>query len=58
MSEWYYADGDQQFGGVPEETLADLIASGEVLSEDLVWCEGMEDWVAAGDFRIAAPCAR
>jgi hypothetical protein len=44
MKLWYYGRADQQFGPVDEQTLRGKIASGEVMADSLVWCEGMGDW--------------
>ncbi|MAB88778.1 MAG: hypothetical protein CMJ90_04880 [Planctomycetes bacterium] len=45
--DWHYIRGDQQFGPVPFQILQDLARTGDVSAEDLIWCEGMPDWVAA-----------
>lgn len=45
--EWYYAHGDRQAGPVPPAELKQLADGGELLPDDLVWREGMEQWVAA-----------
>lgn len=44
---WYYADGGEQRGPVSDEEIANLIASGTVRANTLVWREGMENWAAA-----------
>ena len=44
---WYYADGGEQKGPVSDEEIANLIASGTVRADTLVWREGMENWAAA-----------
>jgi len=49
--EWYYAKGDQQQGPVSSTELRQLAASGRVLPDDLVWREGMSEWVAASNVR-------
>lgn len=46
MTEWYYGKDGQQHGPVDEATLRARAARGEVGPEDLVWCEGMENWQA------------
>jgi uncharacterized protein DUF4339 len=48
MAEWYYAQGDQQKGPVPWETLQGLADSGKLQRTDMVWKEGMGDWRKAG----------
>ena len=48
MEQWYYAVAGQQQGPVDTETLRKLIASGQVGQQDLVWKDGMANWVAPG----------
>ena len=44
---WYYVqNGTAKLGPVPESELKSLVASGQVQPADLVWSEGMEDWMA------------
>ena len=45
--DWYYAQGDQQFGPVSSAELKQLAASDSLHADDLIWREGMADWVAA-----------
>ncbi|MDB4382102.1 DUF4339 domain-containing protein, partial [Akkermansiaceae bacterium] len=45
MSEWYYGQGGQQEGPLDEATMRSRIASGQVSSSDLVWREGMAEWL-------------
>ncbi|MDF1659350.1 MAG: CD225/dispanin family protein [Verrucomicrobiales bacterium] len=44
--EWYYASNGQQMGPVSQEELISLFDRGEIKASDLVWNEGMPDWVA------------
>lgn len=44
MSQWYYAVGGNSKGPVPESTLRNMIVSGELSPDTLVWCDGMKDW--------------
>ncbi len=44
---WYYLSGDQQHGPVSAGRLHQLARSGTLLPEDLVWREGMDDWLPA-----------
>jgi hypothetical protein len=46
---WYYAQGGSQKGPVEDEELRAKIASGEVASGDLVWREGMKDWLPSSE---------
>ena len=47
-SDWYYAKGNRQLGPVSSTELKQLSESGELTAEDLVWREGMVEWIAAG----------
>ena len=47
IMEWYYAKHGKQEGPVPVERLRAMIASGEVGPSDLVWREGMPEWIPA-----------
>ena len=49
--DWYYAQADQQFGPVSSTELKQLAASGSLHVDDLIWREGMADWVAAQNVR-------
>ncbi len=51
MSTWYYSDGRNKFGPVPERELRDLVSAGEITPDHLVWTEGMKDWQPARDLR-------
>lgn len=47
-NEWLYSRGDNhQEGPVSAKELNRLASSGELSSDDLIWKEGMEDWVPA-----------
>jgi len=45
--QWYYAKGDRQLGPVGTAELKQLAASGSLEPQDLIWREGMDDWVPA-----------
>jgi hypothetical protein len=49
MSEaiWYFADGDEERGPVTEAQIRALIGTGNLKADDLVWREGMDDWLPA-----------
>ncbi len=51
MSTWHYSDGRNKFGPVPERELQNLVSSGEITPDHLVWTEGMDDWQPARDLR-------
>lgn len=59
---WYYADGGQQKGPVDESALDDLVRSGVIQSDTLVWREGQANWmpysVARGSQSGAPPLRR
>lgn len=42
---WYYSKNGTQLGPVEEGELRAKIASGEVSTSDLVWRDGMTDWL-------------
>ena len=45
---WYYSKNGTQLGPVTEEELAAKGRSGEVSPADLIWKEGMGDWLPFG----------
>ncbi len=45
--EWYYSNSGVQSGPVSIEELRAKLASGEVSGADLVWRDGMTDWMPA-----------
>ena len=47
MPEWFYAENDQQHGPVTIEQLTELFAAGTLTPTDLVWREGMAEWLPA-----------
>jgi hypothetical protein len=59
MAAWFYVSNGQQSGPVDEVHLRQLIATGAVGPDDLVWAEGMPQWVAvrAAPHLAAAPMA-
>ncbi|HEX8522655.1 MAG TPA: RDD family protein [Tepidisphaeraceae bacterium] len=44
---WYYAKGQERVGPVTLEELRARVARGEVQPMDLVWTDGMADWMPA-----------
>lgn len=52
---WFYALGDQQTGPVSDSQLDDLLRSGKITSDTLVWREGMADWQPLKQARQAMP---
>ncbi len=45
---WYYSKNGTQLGPVTEQELKAKGGNGEVLATDLVWKEGMPDWLPFG----------
>jgi len=45
--QWYYSKNGTQLGPVPQAELVAKLASGEVSLYDLVWKDGMADWIPA-----------
>ncbi len=52
---WYYEKDGNKAGPVDETRLGELIASGEVTGDSLVWREGLADWIPLRDANFAAP---
>ena len=51
MSEWHYTSGGAQLGPVSTGQLRELARAGRVTPGDLVWKEGMAEWVAASKLK-------
>jgi hypothetical protein len=43
---WFYAQGTNRQGPVPESEIKSLLASGRLAMTDLAWTEGMPNWSA------------
>ncbi len=43
--QWYYSKNSTQLGPVPDAELRAKLASGEVAGTDMVWKDGMTDWL-------------
>jgi hypothetical protein len=48
MSDWFYAKDGRQNGPLELDALQRLVATGEVQPADLVWADGMPQWIEAG----------
>ncbi len=57
-SRWHYAQSGIQVGPVSFEELKSLIASGNVASSDLVWTDGMPNWIPANSVTGLLPRSR
>lgn len=55
--EYHYSRGDKSFGPVSVEQLRQLAASGEIAATDLVWREGLSEWVPASRLKGLIPPA-
>lgn len=42
---WYYVERGQQAGPVNDDQLADLLRTGQINADTLVWHEGMAEWL-------------
>jgi hypothetical protein len=47
MAEWYYTTNNQQMGPVSWDELRQLASTGLLQPGDMVWKEGMVDWIKA-----------
>jgi len=52
---WYYADAGRQVGPIDEAALDDLVRTGVVRDDTLVWSEGMANWQPHGAVRGPKP---
>jgi hypothetical protein len=58
VAEWYYSHDGQRHGPVSFDELKPLVVSGQLLSTDLVWKQGMPNWALANtvcDFSNVPP---
>jgi len=46
--QWYYSKNGTQLGPIGTEDIQSKLASGEIAQSDLVWKDGMADWLPAG----------
>jgi GYF domain 2 len=56
--QWFISREGQQYGPFSDERLRQLIAERNVTADSFVWCEGMKDWVQAGDVPGLIPTTR
>ena len=45
MSQWFYAKEQRRYGPFRNEEIDNSIKSGKITPDDLLWTEGMSDWV-------------
>jgi hypothetical protein len=55
--EWHYARDGKQSGPLSSTELKQLAASGKLKSDDLIWKEGMDNWVEARSVKGLFPSA-
>jgi uncharacterized RDD family membrane protein YckC len=53
--QWYYAIDGERFGPVPHSELERLVQVGTVLSDSLIWRQGMNEWQTLAAVRAANP---
>jgi hypothetical protein len=54
-SQWHYSQGGNQFGPVPLQSLRGMVASGQLHGGDLVWTEGMPQWIPIAQVSALTP---
>jgi hypothetical protein len=54
-ADWFYSVGDTRQGPVTEDDLKRLVADGKLHKSDLVWKDGMKDWVEARTVAVLFP---
>jgi hypothetical protein len=52
---WHYSTNGQQLGPVSDAQLDQLLNSGQINGDTLVWREGMENWQPLSTVRVVAP---
>lgn len=45
--QWHIGRGQQQFGPFSMDEMSEQVGEGRLLPTDLVWCEGMPEWIPA-----------
>jgi hypothetical protein len=46
VAAWFYHAGGQQYGPVPATEIRRLLSAGDLSPDDMVWREGLENWLA------------
>lgn len=61
MRQWCYAEQGKRHGPIPEAQLVEMLRSGQLPADTLVWTNGLDTWAAACDVEnlmpVAAPLA-
>lgn len=56
--QWYYSKNGSQLGPISEGELRNKISTGDIYQTDLVWREGMKDWLPVSKVaELAGPIA-
>jgi hypothetical protein len=55
VMQWYYSKNGVQLGPISDSEIRAKFASGEILVTDLVWREGMRDWLPTAQVPELAP---
>ena len=53
--QWYYAIDDQRLGPVSHEEFEQLVQSGKVTTDSLIWRKGMDQWKTLGEVQVRDP---
>jgi hypothetical protein len=53
--QWYVMQGDQQLGPYTGEQLVAYATEGNIARESLIWAEGLENWMPAGEVEGVFP---
>ncbi len=56
-SQWFVMQGEEQLGPYTGAQLVEFASGGNILRETLVWAEGMESWLPAGQIEGVFPAA-
>jgi hypothetical protein len=51
---WYYVENGQQVGPVTKEQLEQLLQTGRITIETLVWQQGMDNWLPLRDANVTS----
>lgn len=55
VDQWYYADQGQRNGPVTEEQIKKLAVTGQIKPSDMVWKQGMTQWIQASQIAGLLP---
>lgn len=52
---WWYSKGERQFGPYSAAELREIAASGQIAPSDLLWKDGLPNWLPASSFKGLLP---